>query len=159
MTPLDLQRALAAEFAQIFAGQLFPREGQDGDADTMVPMDIYLQALPYHDGYSFSNYAPYLTIQIHNGKQEEETEPAEVVIVLTFGFYRPDDDNQGHVFVLNAIENARQDLFGKRTIDGKYFIKLPWEWQLNDEDVWPYFIGSVETHWNMPIMQPDDENI
>lgn len=160
MTPLDLQDTIIAELKQLFDGQLFPqkRETTD-DPEKTVPLNFYPQALPYKEGYDFANYAPYISVQLHNGRQEEETEPADAIVLLNIGIYDDSEDNQGHVMVMNIIETIRQDLFKKRTLGGKYSIKLPFEWELNDEDVWPYFIGSVETHWNMPIMQPEDENI
>lgn len=159
MTPTDLQSVFADEITQLFSAQRFWKQGQDGEEDQMAPLSVYKQALPYFDGYSFSDYAPYVTVQVHSGSQDEETEPGEAVIMLNFGFYDPGKENQGHILLLNTIETIRQDLFAKRTLVGKYFVKTPWKWQINDEDVWPYFIGSVETHWNMPITQVEDENI
>lgn len=160
MTPLDLQDTVITELKSVFDGKLFPKK-RESSADTleMVPLNIYRQALPYKEGYDFANYAPYISVQLHNGRQEEETEPSEVIVFLNIGIYDDDEDNSGHVIIMNIIETIRQDFFKKRTLDSKYFIKLPFEWELNDEDIWPYFIGSVETHWNMPIIQPEDENI
>jgi hypothetical protein len=160
MMPLDLQDILVEEIKSLFDSQLFPRVAENtDDHPDPVPLNIFKQALPYESNGDLTVYAPYIIIQIQKGRQDEETEPEEAVILMNAGIYSDDEQNQGHVFVCNILETIRQHLFAKRTFGGKYFIKLPFEWQLNDEDVWPYFFGSAETHWNIALILPDDPNL
>jgi hypothetical protein len=157
---LDLQQTLIKKLKILFDGQQFQKQ-RDNDDETAeyVPLNLYSQALPYTNGDDGCNYAPYIAVQIQSSKQEDETEPQDTIILLNIGIYDDDKMNQGYISVLNIIETIRQCLFLKRLFDGKYYIKLPFSWQLSDEDVWPFFVGSIETHWNLPLTIPDDPNL
>jgi hypothetical protein len=102
---------------------------------------------------------PYVVVQVQNGKQDADTEPNQVTIVLHIGIVDDGFANQGHAHVCNIIEALRQDLLAKRTLRGKYTITGPFEWAVNDEDVWPVFIGAIETHWYVPTILPDAPNL
>lgn len=165
MTPLDLQETLIAELTALFDGELFPEpRRKTTEPDNQVPLNFYKQALPWEvkngakDG-SFLPYMPYIFAQLQDGKQDRETEPAEVVMILNIGLFSDDSQNQGHIFLFNIIERIRQHLFTTRTIGDKYHIRLPFEWKTSDDDNWPYFIGAVETHWDMPLIIPEDANL
>jgi hypothetical protein len=160
MIPLDLQNVLVSELKKLFDGEVFPKvpENTDDNPDP-VPLNIFTQAVPYENDGDITVYAPYIVVQLQKGNQEDEAEAAETVILLNIAIYSDDPQNQGHIFVCNIIEKIRQHLFLKRTFGNKYYIKLPFEWQINDEDVAPYFLGSIETHWNIPIILPDDINL
>ena len=159
MTPLDLQQTVVEELTDLFGGQLLKKPRKKvTDPQEMVTLNIYPQALPVESGYAFSAYAPYLTVQIKDGKQEEETEPDEILIFLNICVFDDDMSNQGHVITLDMIEKIRQRFFEKRII-GKYSIKLPFEFQLNDEEIYPYYVAVAETHWNLPLILPEDPNL
>lgn len=160
MIALDLQSELISELKTLFTGQLFPAYSPSIDENPEpVPLNIYSQVLPQQGNGDLGAYAPYLIVQLISGNQDDEIGPEDVKVVLNVGIHSYDEQNQGHVFVLNIIEIIRQYLFLKRTFGGKYFVTLPFEWQINDEDLWPYFFGGVETHWNLPIIMPDDPNL
>jgi len=160
MIPLDLQSVIVSELQTLFDGIFFPKYSQDtDDLSVPVPLNLYTQALPTESGGNLEVYMPYIVVQIQNGKQEEEMEPGEVTVMLNIGIYDNDPANQGHAHVLNIIETIYQDLFQKRTLGGKYFIKTPFEWAVNDDDLWPMFLGSIQTRWNVPIILPTDPNL
>jgi hypothetical protein len=160
MIALDLQSVLISEFRTLFTGQLFPAFSKIvGSNPDPAPLNIYTQALPQEGNGNLGSYAPYLVVQLISGKQDDEIGPEDVKIILNVGIHSYDKQNQGHIFVLNIIETIRQHLFLKRTFGNKYFITLPFEWQVNDDDIFPYFVGSVETHWELPIILPDSSNL
>jgi hypothetical protein len=160
MTPLDLQKAIVAEATSLFQGkQFFQPRKKTTDPKVLVPLSIYSQALPMKEGYAFSKYVPYLTVQLKNAKQEEETEPNEVTLFLNLCIFDDDESNQGHEITVDMIEKMRQDFFKKRIIGGKYSIKLPFEYELNDQEIYPYYVAVAETHWNLPLILPEDENL
>jgi len=160
MIPLDLQSTLISEFKKLFNGELFPKVPKDtDDKPNPVPLNIFSQALPNESNGDLTLYFPYVIVQLQKGSQDDEIESPEAVIVINIGIYDDEFENQGHIFVCNIIEKMRQYLFLKRTFGNKYFIKLPFTWQVNDEDVWPYFFGGIETHWNIPVILPDDINL
>lgn len=160
MIALDLQSVLITELQSVFANQLFPKVSDNtGDNPDPVPLNIFAQALPQEQTGDLTVYAPCITVQLLSGKQEEETETEDVRVVLNIGIFDDDPKNQGHVHVSNIIATIRRDFFEKRVFGGKYFFKLPFEWQLNDDDQWPFFYGSIETHWNLPVILPTDPNL
>lgn len=160
MSALDLQTILIKELTTLFNGQEFMKPKQaDDEANVYVPLNLYVQSLPYTDGEDGNAYAPFISVQILTGKQEEETEPQDVTISFDIGIYDDDKKNQGHITVFNIIETIRQRFFLKRLFGGKYYMKLPFSWQVNSEDIWPFFAGSIETHWDLPLIVPDDPNL
>lgn len=160
MTPLDLQTELIAEMQALFADQLFhqPRE-KITEPDVMVPMTWYQQMLPMQDGYKWDKYVPYGVVQLKKAEHQQEDEPMDVTAILIFCTFNDSKDNTESMAILNAIEKVRQDLFTKRILAGKYSVRLPFRWQMEDEEVWPYFVGGVETHWALPIIAPEDPNL
>lgn len=160
MTPLDLQATIISELQALFASQLFPKvPANTQDQPAPVPLNIFKQALPMEENGDVTVYSPFIIVQLQNRKQDSEIEPAAATVLLNIGIYSDDPANNGHEFVCNIIETIRQDFFRKRILGGKYYITVPWEDLLNDDDLWPYFFGSVETHWNLPIEQPEDPNL
>lgn len=157
MTPLDLQDSLAEEIKAMFDGQMFPcsKKNTDDTEDT-EPLNVYRQALPVKDGTDFTSYIPYIVVQLSSGEQESEEEATDVTAILNIGIKANGDDNQGHVFVLNIIETIRNHFFAFRMLGCGYFMTLPFKWKINDEDVYPYFFGSIETHWSLPVIESED---
>ncbi len=160
MTPLDLQKAVIVEVENLFRGkQFFQPRKKITDSKVLVPLNIYPQALPMEEGYAFNKYVPYLTVQLKSAKQEEEAEPSEATLFLNLCIFDDDKSNQGHVTAVDMIEKIRQDFFKKRIIGGKYSIKLPFEYELNDQEIYPYYVAVAETHWNLPLILPEDPNL
>jgi hypothetical protein len=160
MSALDLQQILVDEFKTLFDGQVFQKPKKNvNDNDELVPLNIYSQALPFNGGTVFNDFAPFLYTQITDGGQTDEDEPEDVKVMFYIGIYDDDKANQGHVTVSNIIETIRQRLFLKRTFGGKYYIKLPFKWTLNDDDMYPKFAGAIETHWSLPLIVPEDPNL
>ena len=157
MSALDLQRILIKELTGLFSGQLFqkPRESED-DEISYVPLNFFSQSLPFSEGEDGITYAPFIAVQIQGGKQDDETEPEDATVIFDIGIYDDGKENQGHVTVCNIIETIRQYLFKNRIHGGKYYIKLPFTWQINTEDYYSRFAGSIETHWNLPLTIMED---
>lgn len=160
MSVLDLQQAIIDELKDLFSGQTFMkyRSSTDEKAE-YIPLNFYKQALPYTQGDDASHYTPYIAVQIQKGSIDDEAEPEDAVILLNVCIFDDDPTNQVHASVLNIIETIRQQLFLKRMVVGKYCFKLPFKWQVNDEDIWPYGVGSIETHWSLPLTLPDNPNL
>ena len=160
MNALDLQSTLISEFKNLFTGQLFPAYSENvGDNPDPVPLNIYAQALPQEGNGDLGVYAPYLVVQLISGKQDDEIGPENAKVILNIGIHSYEPENQGHKYILNIIETIKQHLFLKRTFGGKYTVVMPFEWQINDDDIWPYFVGSIESHWELPIILPDSPNL
>lgn len=160
MSALDLQSVLIKELTALFDGQEFmePKEAND-EAAVLVPLNIYKQSLPLTKGENGNIYAPFIAVQILSCKQDDETEPQDATISFDVGIYDDNKSNEGHITVCNIIETIQQDLFLKRLFGGKYYVKPSFSWQLNSDDYYPYFAGSIETHWNLPLTAPDDPNL
>ncbi len=160
MTPLDLQKILVSEITSLFQDNRFQKPRKKiTEPKVLVPLHVYPQALPMDKGYAYSEYVPYVTVQLKNSRQEEESEPGETTIFLNLCVFDDDPANQGHLVTVDMIEKIRQDFFKKRTLGGQYSVKLPFEFELNDEEVYPYYVAVAETHWNLPLILPEDPNL
>jgi hypothetical protein len=157
MIALDLQKTLISELKSLFNGQLFPapRDTTDETLDP-VPLHIYEQALPYQDSSELTDYMPYIAVRVQKGSQPDEDGPLSLSVQFDIGIFCDDMENRGHEYVCNIIETIRKDLFSKRLLDGKYYIRYPLDWELNEEDCWPYYFGNISTNWDLPIIVPED---
>lgn len=160
MSPIDLQNCLIAELTQLFSDQLFQKpKKKETDPDVQTSLTWYPQDLPMQDGYEWDKYVPYGIVQLKKGKHPEETEPMDVMGIVYLCLYNDGSQNIGGQEIINAIEKIRQHFFKKHIISGKYSIRFPFEWEMADEELWPYFMAGVETHWALPIICAEDPNL
>lgn len=159
LTPLGLQQALITDFAALFSDQLFKKpQKKVADPEELVPITWYKQALPWEKGYEYGKYAPYGAVVVKKGKYDDQTEPMDLIVFVVFAIFDDALENQGHISILNLIEKLRRHIFSQRIIGG-YAVRMPFEFEISDEDNHPYFVGAVETHWAMPIIAAEDPNL
>lgn len=156
MIELDLQDFLATELGQLFSGMLL----KNPKNDSMVPLNIYAQDLPATvqdaSGNNLSPF-PYIIVRLNDGEGKDDDTGDTCKVMFIVGVFDDDESSQGHRDVMNILEKIRQHLFRKRLFQGKFACEYPYKWTLNEEDVYPYFFGGLETNWTLAKMIPDNE--
>lgn len=157
MTPLDLQKCLLAELESLFSDQLFqkPREKTTDPVET-VTLAWHAQMLPMEEGYDWDKYVPYGVVQIKREEHNGDTEPMDVCAMILLCTFNDDLGNEGSAELLNAIEKIRQHIFKRHILAGKYSVRFPFKCETADEEIWPYFVAALETHWALPVIAAED---
>ncbi|AKL95013.1 hypothetical protein CACET_c15640 [Clostridium aceticum] len=147
-----LQDCLIKELQDILGGMLFKNS-----RDERVPINIYSQYLPAKEDEDDEQHYPYIIARVLDGDDSEENQPASCKIMLIIGLYDEDDRYQGYKDVMNVIEKIRQFLLKKRMVAGQFILEYPLQWAVNEEDVYPFYFGGIETNWTLPGIRMEDE--
>lgn len=161
-SPLYFQRALAGEIQKITEGMLFMHP----EDETPVPMEVFCQGLPIPERIALENSweesveyqeggeeqaafrCPWCLVRIGGGKVASVNGPQQVEVAVGFGIYNPSPENRGHEELLNLIQRVYERFATDPLLDGQYTCSGEFEWELQDEDTWPYFFGAIGmTFW------------
>lgn len=155
MIPTLLQDDLVEETKLMFDGFMLKNAKKE-----TVPMNVYPQFLPSKSSKEDINHFPYIIVRTSDGEEKNEGDVPDTKIMFIVGVFDEDDKYQGYKDVMNALEKMYQHLFRKRVISNKYECIFPVKWVVNEEDVYPYYFGGLETNWTLPkIMQDDLEGL
>ncbi len=150
MTPNLLQDILIKELDALFAGYKL----KDKD-DNLVPINIYPQSLP---AKGISQQIPFIVVKLQGGEDSSVESPNTCKILFMIAVHDKEDSYQGHKDVLSIIDKIYHHFFTKVIFDDKYQIVRPFEWDIPDEDTYPYYYGSIESNWEYPKVTPIPEN-
>lgn len=149
MTPLNLQKALAAEMKTLFTGYKQPNQSSKASS-----FHIYENSTPILlDGQDEKDFFPYIVVRLTDGtvpENERETPTAKATILI--GYFDENEENNGNKFVLSVIQRIIER-FRKNTILDKYYNQTGnIEWAMADEDLFPYFFGGLELSFTLPTI-------
>lgn len=159
-TPLFLQQALIEEIKEITSGMLF----MDPRKKCLVPLSVYGQRLPIPtlesvgkgedlDSIDYSDdqlddpvfKCPWCQVKIPSGSITETNGPQNVEVVICFGIFNEDNNNQGHQEILNLIQKVYNRFGVNPLLERQYTCTGEFEWALQEEDMYPYFFGAIVT--------------
>lgn len=166
--PYLLQLALAKEMANIASDMRFhtPIEGKE---DAEVPLNIYIQSLPVPqpdnseiteetidyiggEGENAILATPWCNIKIDSGHIGKNVDPS-VKIAFIFGIYNPDKQKTGYQEILVLIQRIYERFAKDPLLDGQYQNSGEYEWEIAEDDTYPYFFGvSVTEFTYLPIL-------
>lgn len=129
---LETGTGAADRAPQVVAGWLPPKTNDDDDPDF-----------------------PYVIARLVAGTDTEEQ--GTVRVRLLVGTHSEDAD--GWRDALNVVERIRQALMTQRTIDDRYRLQMPLEWEMPDDQPYPQFVAQMTTIWTMyrPVELPGTE--
>ena len=153
MTPLFLQDAIVKELKELFAD--FLAEKEDG---SFVSPSVYKQELPYQEGVGDDDPSrmPYIIVKLLNGETSEYTEPSSVNVALVICAYDDEIKRHGYIDVINMISKIYERFMKNRYLGGYFEFTLPFEWAVQDEELYPYFYGVVQMAFNCPNIIRED---
>lgn len=139
MIPQSLQEELKDVILEVTKNIRF--KNPDGEE---TRLNVFYQDLPKKMSDEDENPCPYCIIRLVSGKSNAvDGEENEVRAVVLFGIYDSDSENQGHMTVLGII-NKIISRFAKNNAMKTFYQKGNIEWLLDDDDVFPYFLGGMD---------------
>ena len=145
MTARELQIAIMDDLAALFKD----RQYKDPEGNMVAP-SIFKQQLPKRQSEEDEQPFPYIIVRLNFGNIEAHTDPHTVSVLLVIGAYDDDPANEGHDSVMEMIELIHRHYEERPIIPGTAFkFSLPFNWVLQDEESYPYFIGVASTVWNI----------
>jgi hypothetical protein len=153
MIPSLMQDCLVNELETLFYGFTLKNVNNEDS-----PLHIYPQGLPSRKNQNDTSHYPFVVVKLIDGEDPGEEDPNTCRIFFICGIYDPSENLQGHKDCLNILQKIYAHLARFRVFDKKYEVQYPFNWNLTDEDYFPYFYGGIETTWTVgKITMQDDE--
>lgn len=90
---------------------------------------------------------PYVIVRPAGGTDGDRKEGAQLRVKIYFGAYA--DDPQGFKDTLMLLERIKKGLVERGLIGGKAELAYPLEWEIDDEQPFPFWIAKLTTRWNV----------
>lgn len=148
----DLQRALITEIETI----LKSLQNASAEEEWTNGFTGYAQFLPVmkNDDEDIDQFFPYFIVRLQDGKTTDDYDMWTVTADILIGIHDDDENNRGHFHIMNAIDRITRRFCEEPTIGTpghKAFRCLPeMQWDLQDEDTYPYYFGGVELKFWVP---------
>lgn len=121
----------------------------------------YIQNLPMQQSEEDLEPFPYFIVRVTEGEIEGDEGPQDVTILILFGSYDDERDNQGFKDILIMIERVQQHFRRYPLLLNKYRIKPNMAWSLQEDEAaetFPYYFGGMELHFETAVIQKEDIN-
>lgn len=173
-TPYYLQEALKKEIESITSDMEFKRPKSEG----LVPLAVYLQALPvpkradappgqeaYQGTIDYSDdepeesvtNCPWCKVMFDGGNVSAPEGDQSCDVVIAFGIYDNDLNNQGHQYLLNLIDRIYTRFAKNPILDHQYTCSGEFDWALQDEDTYPYYFGALVTSFTFKGIRREND--
>jgi hypothetical protein len=146
-----LQDFLVSEFKDLFA-DLYLKNA----AGELSLLNIYPQYLPAKTGAKDTKHYPYIRVILTDGADTTETDPNSCKVLIEIGVNDNNPNYQGYRDLCNIIQKIYDHLMRTKIFQNKYEIEYPILWALSEEDLFPHFIGGLETNWTVGKITMDD---
>lgn len=165
MTIFQLQRDLAEEIEQILANMRFKNpQGK------MAPMKAYCQDIPKRqqairkgalmpEEEETDDPYPFYIVKAESGGMFSGAQ--SVSIMLIFGIFNDDKQNQGQQELLNVIHKIAERFIKNPVLQNKYRMdqNAGIGWILDEEDRYPYFVGGMTMKWDTFFVEREDDYV
>ncbi len=162
MTVYQLQKDIGDEIEKILSDMVF-KDPHGG----MGHMKAFSQDLPKReqtvrpgeimpDEEELEDPYPFCIIRAEEG--EIYSGAQKVKILAVFGVFDDDLENLGHQALLNVINRVAERFMADPVLKDMYRMDSNEgiRWVLDDESVYPYFIGGMEMTWNAYFVERED---
>lgn len=163
-TPYFCQEALIKELREITRDMEFmaPKTKE------RRPLQIHCQMLPVPppDGAEITEYdtieyidqqeqdnvlkAPWACVKIERGATEGPNAPRRVKFNIIVGVFDDRLENEGHKDILNIFSRIESRFCRNHMLDRQYECTGEFDWELNEEDCYPYHFGMMSLWFRMP---------
>ena len=156
MIPLRLQEGLKKRLENIFETKQYTRPAKDTEdlsKEYFSKMNIYLQNLPNKE-QADEVFAPFIVIKLNTGGQANSNAKHLVNVSILVGMY-DETATVGYRDVSLVLTNIMDELKNRPVIDGMYELDSdsPIDWELSEEETYPYFFGGLSVHFKAPILE------
>lgn len=154
MTEIDLLEALAEESKVALKGFRL-RSAKEN----LIPINIYIQNLPVKKGKEDESQYPYVRVCFDEEGIENRDSPLAVYVYFIIGIIDREKDKQGFRDVLQIANTIYQHIFRKGIIAGAFRPDYPFKIALQKDDTYPYFVGGIESKWELPVIGEEEKYI
>lgn len=154
MTEIDLIDSLAEEVKTALNGFRL-RSAKEN----LIPINVHTQNMPVKDGKGDEKQYPYVCVCFDEEEITSTDSPMSVSVYFLIGIIDHGRDKQGFRDVLQIANLIYQHIFRKGTIAKSFSPDYPFKIVLQEDDTYPYFIGGIESRWEMPVFTAEDKHI
>lgn len=148
MTARDLQNEIVKDLKALLTN----RQYQTPDGGVSAP-NVFRQFIPKHEREEEEDPFPYIEVRIAGGTISDSQSAQQVQVFLIIGIYDSRHENIGSDHVMEIIEVIQQHYIEKPLLAGKFTCDTedhPIQWDLQEEESWPYFFGIMALTFNIP---------
>jgi len=154
LTEIDLLDALAEESKEALKGFRL-RSAKEN----LIPINIYIQNLPVKKEKEDESLYPYVRVCFDEEEIENRDDPLSVYVYFIIGIIDKATDKQGFRDVLQIANTIYQHFFRKGIIAGAFRPDYPFKIALQNDDTYPYFVGGIESRWELPVIEEEEKYI
>ena len=154
MTEIALLDALAKESKEALKGFRL-RSAKEN----IIPINIYTQNLPVKREKEDESLYPYVCVCFDEEEIKSRDDPLEVYVYFIIGIIDREKDKQGFRDVLQIANTIYQHFFRKGIIANMFRPDYPFKIALQKDDTYPYFVGGIESKWELPVIGEEEKFI
>ncbi len=154
MNKLTLLRALKVRTESALADLILPVKPTKEEPEQIYRAPwVYLCRLP--DGKRTTQFAPYILHTVVNSSDKQDAGdkvPDSLVNVRSIFCIYDDDEEEGGLALLDAMERIRIDLLRDTILDNTFEIDMQGgvESLVYPDDTAPFFLGEMMVAWKLP---------
>lgn len=154
MTARDLQNEIVKDLKALLTN----RQYQTPDGGVSSP-NVFRQFIPKREVMGDpaliddEDPFPYIEVRIAGGTIPDSQSAQQVQVFLIIGIYDNRRENIGSDHVMEIIEVIQQHYIENPLLAGKFTCDTedhPIQWDLQEEESWPYFFGIMALTFNIP---------
>ncbi|MBW1712586.1 MAG: hypothetical protein JRJ59_05530 [Deltaproteobacteria bacterium] len=156
---------LATSIKNFLAGRLQHARLKAPKTGEYAALKFFIGSLPPR-GHDDPENFPFVIIRPvggQDGRDESGLEESQATVSLVCGVYS-EDPEAGTTDLTLLTDRIRLELEARQTLDDRYRLQLPLEWQVGDEEEnqpHPQYLAKLTTRWVMPgikqLATPEEE--
>lgn len=155
MIPLRLQEGIKKRLETLFEKNQYRRPPKAKENESEVyysKMNFYSQNLPIKSSKDDTPY-PLVLVKLVTGSKQNLNSEHIINVQIAVGMYNNSKTDEGHRDVATALSSAIEHFEKNPIVEGMFELDLnaPIDWELSDEDTFPYYFGAVSLHFKMPL--------
>nr|DAW23810.1 MAG TPA: tail completion protein [Caudoviricetes sp.] len=119
-------------------------------------MKFFTQEIPesaeFEDEEEEEKYFPCCIIKLKGGEMEDYDDPQLTKVDIIIALKDWEADRSGYRKLVVIITRIRDYFLSVGGIKNQFRLMRPIKWDINDEVMSPYFIGSISTIWQTPVI-------
>lgn len=154
MNTYGLQQSLMKEIARLL-GEMHLKNTEGNETE----IHGYEQRLPKltEDEEDPSQFFPYFIVQLMTGNTEDDYDPWHVRVIIQLGIFDDDKEANGHRQLLSMIQKISDRFLEYPLLDNAFRAEQNMDWELLDEDTYPYYFAGLEMKFYVPKQGRSDD--
>ena len=89
--------------------------------------------------------------------EEDEYDAWSVSVIIQLGVFDDSKEGKGHRQLLTMIQKITDRFTEYPLLDNAFRARQKMDWELLDEDTYPFYFGGIEMHFLVPKQGRSDE--